>query len=235
MDSTKGYEVLLHLLEEDLLLVDKVRNPLSRRIHKVGLNKQETVFMEYSAVERGAYRSRNADRVIPVENTVLNEFKLETGSNVETVQIHYGPYADELARSLHTLALVLGTDIFFRNGSYRPETEEGRKILAHELTHVAQNKECKPDDNRTREELEREAEAAEKQVEDSGDPLITRRIGKKYYSFTQKEWNQINKNVKTMIEDWIESEERNMTEREYLDFLYKIQEMEIMEGNVWEK
>lgn len=38
-----------------------------------------------------------------------------------------------------------------------------------------------------------------------------------------------------MIEDWIESEERNMTEREYLDFLYKIQEMEIMEGNVWEK
>ena len=140
-----------------------------------------------------------------------------------------GPYADELARSLHTLALVLGTDIFFRNGAYRPETEEGRKILAHELTHVAQNKECKPDDNRTRKELEREAEAAEKTAEDSGDPLIARRIGKKYYSFTQKEWNQINKNVKTMIEDWIESEERNMTEREYLDFLYKIQEMEIME------
>ena len=38
-----------------------------------------------------------------------------------------GPYADELARSLHTLALVLGTDIFFRNGAYRPETEEGRQ------------------------------------------------------------------------------------------------------------
>ena len=35
---------------------------------------------------------------------------------------------------------MLGTDIFFRNGAYRPETEEGRKILAHELTHVAQDK-----------------------------------------------------------------------------------------------
>ena len=44
---------------------------------------------------------------------------------VEHATIHTGPYADELARSLHTLALVLGTDIFFRNGAYRPETEEG--------------------------------------------------------------------------------------------------------------
>ena len=100
---------------------------------------------------------------------------------------------------------------------------------------MAQNKKREEYRGSSREELEREAEAAEKQVEDNGNPLITRRIGKKYYSFTQKEWNQINKNVKTMIEDWIESEERNMTEREYLDFLYKIQEMEIMEGNVWEK
>ena len=100
---------------------------------------------------------------------------------------------------------------------------------------MAQNKKREEYRGASREELEREAEEAEKQVEDSGDPLITRRIGKKYYSFTQKEWNQINKNVKTMIEDWIESEERNMTEKEYLDFLYKIQEMEIMEGNVWEK
>ena len=154
---------------------------------------------------------------------------------MDTAIVHLGRYADEYTRSLNALAITIGMDIFFRNGAYRPETEEGRKILAHELTHVAQNKKREEYRGASREELEREAEAAEKQVENNGNPLITRRIGKKYYSFTQKEWNQINKNVKTMIEDWIESEERNMTEREYLDFLYKIQEMEIMEGNVWEK
>ena len=182
-------------------------------------------------VERVLFR----DRKHPVDRVIINDFNRKSGADLGEVKIVYGPAADEYTRSHHALALVLGTDIFFRNGAYRPETEEGRKILAHELTHVVQNKKREEYRGASREELEREAEAAEKQVEDNGNPLITRRIGKKYYSFTQKEWNQINKNVKTMIEDWIESEERNMTEREYLDFLYKIQEMEIMEGNVWEK
>ncbi|MEE0999379.1 MAG: DUF4157 domain-containing protein [Treponemataceae bacterium] len=31
---------------------------------------------------------------------------------------------------------TLGKDIYFRNKAYKPETEEGRKILAHELTHI---------------------------------------------------------------------------------------------------
>ena len=94
------------------------------------------------------------------------------------MKIVYGPAADEYTRSHHALALVLGTDIFFRNGAYRPETEEGRKILAHELTHVAQNKKREEYRGASREELEGEAEAAEKTVEDNGNPLITRRIGK---------------------------------------------------------
>ena len=235
MDSTKGYEVLLHLLEEDLLLVDKVRNPLSRRIHKVGLNKQETVFMEYSAVERGAYRSRNADRVIPVENTVLNEFKLETGSNVETVQIHYGPYADELARSLHTLALVLGTDIFFRNGAYRPETEEGRKILAHELTHVAQNKKREEYRGVSREELEREAEAAEKTVEDSEERCREIVFKGKKYKVSERRYKQVMDEVKDRVEYVAEHNTQGLDEEEYLKFLIAYRDMERNGEMIWQK
>ena len=152
---------------------------------------------------------------------MLNEFKLETGSNVETVQIHYGPYADELARSLHTLALVLGMDIFFRNGAYRPETEEGRKILAHELTHVAQNKKREEYRGASREELEGEAEAAEKTAEDNGDPLITRRIGGREYKLRKSVWKVIDERTKEKLEEKIESLERVMPEEEYLKLLYK--------------
>ncbi|MBO7317025.1 MAG: DUF4157 domain-containing protein [Paludibacteraceae bacterium] len=47
------------------------------------------------------------------------------------------------------------------NGAYRPETEEGRKILAHELTHVAQNKKREEYRGASREELEGEAEAVQ--------------------------------------------------------------------------
>ena len=90
---------------------------------------------------------------------------IETGNNVETVQIHYGPYADELTRSLHTLALTVGADIYFRSKAYKPETEEGRKVLAHELTHVQQSKEDRLEGQRPVVELEKEAEDAEKKVE----------------------------------------------------------------------
>ena len=115
-------------------------------------------------------------------------------------------------------------DIFFRNGAYRPETEEGRKILAHELTHVAQNKECKPDDNRTREELEREAEAAEKTAEDSGDPLITRRIGGREYELRKSVWKVIDERTKEKLEEKIESLENCLAEEEYLRLLINYRE-----------
>ena len=140
------------------------------------------------------------------------------------VKIVYGPAADEYTRSHHALALVLGTDIFFRNGAYRPETEEGRKILAHELTHVAQNKKREEYRGVSREELEREAEEAEKTVEDSGDPLITRQIGGREYELRKSVWKVIDERTKEKLEEKIESLERVMSEEEYLKLLYKYRE-----------
>ena len=136
----------------------------------------------------------------------------------------YGPAADEYTRSHHALALVLGTDIFFRNGAYRPETEEGRKILAHELTHVAQNKECKPDDNRTREELEREAEAAEEREVHDDDPIVEYSTGRNRYRMRESEARRIERMVERELAEWVEGQERAMPEEEYLKLLYKYRE-----------
>ena len=155
---------------------------------------------------------------------MLNEFKLETGSNVETVQIHYGPYADELARSLHTLALVLGMDIFFRNGAYRPETEEGRKILAHELTHVTQNKKREEYRGASREELEREAEAAEEREVHDDDPIVEYSTGRNRYRMRESEARRIERMVESDLAEWVEGQERAMPEEEYLKLLYKYRE-----------
>lgn len=100
------------------------------------------------------------------------------------------------------------------------KTEEGRKILAHELTHVAQNKKREEYRGASREELEREAEAAEKQVEDSGDPLITRRIGGREYKLRKSVWKVIDERTKEKLEEKIESLERVMSEEEYLKLLF---------------
>src|SRR5262249_11272126 len=42
------------------------------------------------------------------------------------------------ARAVNALAYTVGQDVVFGAGQYAPGTNEGRKLLAHELTHVAQ-------------------------------------------------------------------------------------------------
>ena len=54
------------------------------------------------------------------------------------VRIHTGPSAEHLSRDLSAHAFTYGQDIFFNAGEYRPDTSDGRHLLAHELTHVAQ-------------------------------------------------------------------------------------------------
>ncbi|MBN1439078.1 MAG: DUF4157 domain-containing protein, partial [Anaerolineales bacterium] len=44
------------------------------------------------------------------------------------------------AKSIRALAYTAGSDVVFDSGRYAPETSEGRKLLAHELAHVAQQR-----------------------------------------------------------------------------------------------
>ena len=54
------------------------------------------------------------------------------------VKIHTGTEAVQMTRQLHALAFTHGQDIYFNEGKYDPESESGKQLLAHELTHVVQ-------------------------------------------------------------------------------------------------
>jgi hypothetical protein len=56
------------------------------------------------------------------------------------VRVHADERADALARSVSARAFTTGTDIFFARGEYRPSTAAGDALLAHELTHVVQQR-----------------------------------------------------------------------------------------------
>jgi hypothetical protein len=60
------------------------------------------------------------------------------GPEVGRTRLHYDQRANGLARDLHARAFTSGADIFFAAGTYAPETPEGRRLLAHEATHVQQ-------------------------------------------------------------------------------------------------
>ena len=54
------------------------------------------------------------------------------------VRIHTGTQAAASARAVNARAYTVGNDIVFNSGQYQPQSFEGRHLLAHELTHVAQ-------------------------------------------------------------------------------------------------
>lgn len=58
--------------------------------------------------------------------------------DLTAVRIHTGTQAAASARAVNARAYTVGNDIVFNSGQYQPQSFEGRHLLAHELTHVAQ-------------------------------------------------------------------------------------------------
>lgn len=74
----------------------------------------------------------------PLPDPVRSFFEPRMGRDFGDVRIHTDDRADEAARSIDAEAFAHGRDVAFRSGAYRPETESGKRLLAHELTHVVQ-------------------------------------------------------------------------------------------------
>jgi outer membrane protein OmpA-like peptidoglycan-associated protein len=65
-------------------------------------------------------------------------FEPRFGADFSNVRVHTGTRAEDAATSISARAFTLGHDIAFAKGQYSPESGEGRRLLAHELTHVMQ-------------------------------------------------------------------------------------------------
>jgi uncharacterized protein DUF4157 len=65
-------------------------------------------------------------------------FEPRFGRDLSSVRLHTDPEAATAASEVAARAFTVGRDIAFGAGEYRPETQEGKKLLAHELTHTLQ-------------------------------------------------------------------------------------------------
>ena len=60
------------------------------------------------------------------------------GADYSRVKIHTDRRADQINRWIGAEASAIGTDVFFRQGNFRPGTKKGDELLRHELEHVRQ-------------------------------------------------------------------------------------------------
>jgi hypothetical protein len=115
----------------------------------------------------------------PLEPSTRRDLEPAMGDDFTDVRVHTDADADRMNRAVQAEAFTTGSDIFFRQGAYNPTSSDGRKLLAHELTHVVQQRSApagggmrvsSPDDA-----TEREAStAAERLAAPSAPPVIAR-------------------------------------------------------------
>ena len=81
---------------------------------------------------RGAGRTLSAK----VRGTMEKSF----GYSFKDVRIHSNARAADANQKIRARAFTLGRDIYFNSGQYDPHSTEGKRLLAHELTHVIQQR-----------------------------------------------------------------------------------------------
>jgi hypothetical protein len=74
----------------------------------------------------------------PLDYSTRGFMGIRFGYDFSNVRIHTDERAAESAKLLNALAYTIGTNIIFNKGEYQPATAQGKKLLAHELTHVIQ-------------------------------------------------------------------------------------------------
>lgn len=89
-----------------------------------------------SSVESGINSIRGNGQPLPVSTRRFLEPRF--GANFKEVRVHTDSNANNLTRRINAKAFTIGKDVVFGSGQYSPHTEAGRRLLAHELTHVVQ-------------------------------------------------------------------------------------------------
>jgi hypothetical protein len=77
-------------------------------------------------------------RALPA--AVRQPFEQHFGQDLSQVQLHTDAATGAAARRINARAYTLGEHIGFAPGEYAPETQRGRHLLAHELTHTLQQR-----------------------------------------------------------------------------------------------
>jgi len=80
----------------------------------------------------------------PLDGATRKFMERRFGHDFGQVRVHTDALASQSAESVGARAYTVGPNIAFRQGEYVPSTTQGRRLLAHELTHVVQQSAAAP-------------------------------------------------------------------------------------------
>lgn len=78
----------------------------------------------------------------PMDASTRSFMESHFGHDFSQVRLHTDAKAAESAEAVNAKAYTMGPDVVFGRGQYAPQTTTGKQVLAHELTHVVQQREA---------------------------------------------------------------------------------------------
>lgn len=88
------------------------------------------------SVEHSIERARTSGQPLPGD--LRTRMEEAFGADFRSVRVHSDAESDRLNRALQARAFTTGHSLFFKRGEYSPDSHEGQRLIAHELTHVVQ-------------------------------------------------------------------------------------------------
>jgi len=97
----------------------------------------------FSGQPNGRTSATSVDRVLaepgaPLEPGLRRDMEQRFGRDFSQVRVHSDSAAAQSARDVDASAYTVGHDMVFGTNRFAPETSKGRRLIAHELTHVVQ-------------------------------------------------------------------------------------------------
>jgi hypothetical protein len=75
-----------------------------------------------------------------LDDGVRKKMESSLGHDFSDVKVHTGSSAANAAKSVQAQAFTVGNELVFNDGKYNPSSPEGQRTIAHELTHVVQQR-----------------------------------------------------------------------------------------------
>jgi hypothetical protein len=76
----------------------------------------------------------------PLDTAVREDMEGRFGQDFSDVRVHTGSAAHDSAKSVNAQAYTVGSNIVFQRDKYDTSSDAGKHMLAHELTHVVQQR-----------------------------------------------------------------------------------------------
>ena len=132
--------------EEDVQAQEEEEDVQAQEEEEVQAQEEEPGAVQARALEGRELRNPDIEQRLlaskgggfPLEGDIKKEMEDKFGTDFSSVRIHTDSDAADLADKLHAQAFTHGSDVYFNQGKYDPVTTEGKRLLAHELTHVVQ-------------------------------------------------------------------------------------------------